>query len=267
MKLIVAVLCATALAGCGRWGFADQPDATPPDAAIDLACDVRTPAGTVALFTFDGEAPLADGTGVHDGWIRGDAAPIAGRCGAALGMAAIGDYAGIPDSPAFDLDAGAVSLYARIDALGVRHGLLSRDANGTDTPGHMSLGTTLAGHVWVRMQLPGDQYFFRCSDAPITPGQWFHIGVSFGPPGMSLWIDRQPQRALAELDVWDDGSLNSCVTPHTGGIAGNANVWVIGALIYTAIDGSPDPVPVEYLAGGAVDHVRITDAWTDFAAP
>jgi hypothetical protein len=255
-------------AGCGRVGFAGEPDAS-VDAYVDLACDPRTTGGVVALYSFDDSDLFADATGAHPGAARGTPAAITGPCTSALGVTGATDYGLVERSPAFALADGAIDFYARVDALGGRRGLVSRDASGTDIPGHISIAIAGDGMLWVRLQdsaAPNDH--FRCSDAPVTAGAWFHVGVSFGANGLALWIDHVAQTARATAtSVYDDASPVDCQLPFTGGIAGADEPWVFGALAWTSPAGLPEPSVVDGLATGALDHVRIRDTWIDFASP
>jgi hypothetical protein len=246
---------ALAITACGRLGFDPVPDPQLEPCSTAIAGD------TIALYTFD-DALGRDTTGAHDATTLGAAAATTGGpCGAALEIPVGGSFLHVADSTELDLDAGAVDLYAReAQAFSTYRGVVSRDAIGTGADGHFTIGF-MQGVVFARLQLTGDQHFFRCSDAPHV-GEWIHIAVSFGSGGMTLWIDGQRQAMRDTIDL--GFGVHDCRIPYSGGMEGNDNPMVIGAERTVAVEGDPAPSATGFFIGGQIDHLRIRDRWVDF---
>ena len=253
------------IAGCGRFGFGEAPAGDGmPDGPRDV-CDATPGADSVALYTFEGGS-VADATGAHPGIAEGTLGVVAGRCGATA-IEFSSSYVRVPDSPAFDLEAGAIELFVRTStpAAGTEQGILSRDANGTDFDGHLSIGLAKNGQLWVRLQrMLGNLSVFRCSE-PLPADQWVHVGVSFGgADGFGLWIDHVRSTTTTAMVT---NSMVDCTTPHPYGIAGNDNTLVLGVLDFTAVNSDPNPVVVEPFTGGQLDQIHIHSQPKDFGVP
>jgi hypothetical protein len=262
VRLAVLLLCGA----CGRFGFGASeaaPDAVPgPDARV-ADCDPEVGADSVALFSFD-DGLGTDATQQHAGQIVGAVTPGEPRCGtSAVDLA--GGHIRIADSPAFDLNEGSIELFFRTPtpALDRLQGIVSRDANGTTFDGHLTIGLATNGQLWLRIQrMLNDLSVFRCSNAPLPVDSWVHIGASFGPPGLRLWIDHVEQTG-GTIEIFD--SIHDCSLPHTFGIDGNNNALVLGGLLIVAPEGDPAPEPTDLLDNGSLDHVHLRSTWRDFS--
>ena len=155
------------------------------------------------------------------------------------------DYVEIPHSADYLLDEGTVTLWARIDALGTEESLFSKDSNGLDTGGHLTITVQPGGDVQVRLQSTTLSYYVN--SAAISAATWFHVAFSWGPDGMALSID-------GGLPVTD---------PYTGGLgttsggAGNFEPIALGA--GTIQSGDLVVTPTELYFNGYLDDVRIYD--------
>jgi hypothetical protein len=155
------------------------------------------------------------------------------------------DYVEIPHSADYLLDEGTVTLWARVDALGAEQSLFSKDSEGLDTGGHLTITVQPGGDVQVRLQSTTLSYFVN--SAPISAATWFHVAFSWGPDGMALSID-------GGVPVTD---------PYTGGLgttsggAGNFEPIALGA--GTIQSGNFVVTPTELHLNGYLDDVRIYD--------
>ncbi len=252
------------LAGCGRFGFGEVPsnedDAADPDAAVvTLECDPNPGPDTVALFGFDADLTMDASQQQVATPVGAVATGSSTRCGSGS-IELAGGHVRVADSPGFDLDEGSVELFFRAPTPALDQAILSRDANGTTLHGHFTIGLSVEGRLWVRIQRMGDLAMFRCT-GPIPADQWMHVGVSFGPPGLRLWLDHVEQTGRF-VDLF--GSTQDCSLPHTFGIAGNDNVLAIGGSLVLAADADPAPTPVSPF-GGSVDHLHVRSTWRDFS--
>ncbi len=136
------------------------------------------------------------------------------------------------------------------------HGILSRDENGTDEPGHFLIATSDEGHVIVRNQVPGASAWV-CSEAPVTPGEWVKLDVNFGDGGgLVLFVDGVRQSSTATLPFTDGIGVDivSCGTGTSAGLQGNMLPFFFGGASTRATDATVDP-PNFFMAGGAIDEV------------
>ncbi len=157
----------------------------------------------------------------------------------------IDDYVEIPHSADYLLDDGTVTLWAKIDALGVEETLFSKDSEGLDTGGHLTITVQAGGDVQVRLQSTTTSYFVN--SAPISAGTWFHVAFSWGSDGMALHIDG----GLPVTDPYTGG------TGTTSGGAGNFEPIALGG--GTINSGNLVVTPVNTFFNGYLDDVRIYD--------
>ena len=251
----------------------DAPDAPDAPGARDAGtgpCASRD-ADTIALWDFESGLPtvLRDVAGGHDGsGVRGPMAVDGPEgCGTALGLGGSEPpaYGVIPDSTDFHLAMGSIDLWVRYDGdLGLAsdppRGILSRDATGK-APGHFTLLLAGNGVLIVRVQTTGAEVVL-CSDSPVTPSTWTHVGVLLGAPEVELWVDGRLQTRTGF--VTGRLALGACGETFDTGIAGNANPWVFGAGSWESAEGTGAPL-AGYLAPAALDHVRISSVRRDFA--
>ena len=233
---------------------------------------------TVALYSFEdlSDGAMFDSTEAHSGRFVGGTPPsVPGPpgCGNAFEVSEP-KYGLVDDSPAFDLEEGSVEVWLRAPSQFRRRrlGVVSRDAQDQDFPGHFSLYVAsvaedegddaefVQGHVVVRLQTE-DITIAHCSEEPLSPGGWAHIGVNFGPGGLELYVDgdRQRREGFVDLDVFDV----PCGGRIRTGIDGNDNPWVLGARSERSDEGQAEPVE-HWLEGAAIDEFRISRARRDF---
>jgi hypothetical protein len=216
------------------------------------ACVAAADGETLALYTFDADhadqdGTVTDATGARDGKIVGSGVSyVDGRpgCGKAVAFSGEG-YVEIPSTAALEsLKEGSIDFWLRIDGDG-QQGVLSRDAQHTNSPGHLSIMITKERRVRARLQSTSDE--FIVDSDKIQDSGWHHVGVCFGSVKLELHVD---------------GQLRDSETTSVG-IAGNKNPLVLGGLSWTSPEGAADPV--EYPLVGALDSVRISSARRDFS--
>lgn len=244
---------------------APLPDAfTPIDAPVDAGppelrrCGELDVNELLVVYSFDGiEGSLVvpDARGGRDARVTAPALVVTGPegCGDAITFAADSlAFMTIDHNPALALPAGGIDFWLRLGPSdGLQQGIISRDARGISRSGHLTLFRAVDGRLRLRLQT--DRQFAgtdeRTAD-PIPIGQWMHIGISYGPPGLSLFVD----------------GVVGIETTDTLGIDGNDNPWVIGVNSAGSMEGQAEPVR-EPFAGGAIDHLRIWRGWQDFSRP
>jgi hypothetical protein len=285
IRALAAVVAGLACLGCGRLGFEEvavggdgaAPDASAadgaaaPDGGAAAAACPEPDATTLALLSFDGalESTVPDATGDHDGMIVGDGAasvPGPSECGEAIAFAD-GTYVVIPDAPIFQLPAGSISFWARVPApVGIGAGMVSRDETGQNTPGHLTVWYTAEGRFATRLQdVSAGGQMTRCGAEELVPGTWYHVGVNFGGGGdFELWVDGVEQLATG-LVLYGGGDLACDDGSFTIGIDGNQNPWVLGASSAKSSAGAAGSI-TEPFTGGALDHLIISEARSDFGA-
>ena len=194
------------------------------------------PAGPTPVARWRFESNLDDDTNNHDAIVVGTAPSyVAGPSGNAVRFAANG-HLRIADSSRLDLPSGRIELRYRFSASSPAGdlGLFSRDANGTSLPGHVGIRIGHDRRLVARIQnTSGEAY--RCTQSPIAPDTWHTVELRFGPAGLVLRQDG----ATVSGTSWtnSDGGVHSCTTAWTGGIDGNDNPIVLGALTLFSAEG------------------------------
>lgn len=188
---------------------------------------------------------VASNNGTYTNGVSLNQTAACANTGNAVHFDGVDDYVEIPHSADYLLDDGTVTLWAKVDALGDEETLFSKDSEGLDTGGHLTISVLAGGDVQVRLQSTTLSYFVN--SAPITAGDWFHVAFSWGADGMALYVD-------GGLPVTD---------PYTGGLgttsggAGNFEPIALGA--GTRQSGDLVITPTEFHLNGFLDDVRIYD--------
>jgi hypothetical protein len=227
----------------------------PDGGYIRLDCDQSAALPeTLAIYCFDDDVKTSDtvldSAGKHEARIVGTKTRLVrgpACCGMARQFSETNDssYIKIPDSFDWDLNQGAISFWLRVDACPTRaqgQGLISRASVDSAETGHFSV-ILLPGCNW-SVFLTGDNEDIEVrANAPLSPGQWSHLNINFGPPAIELYLEGKlvAQNALRV------------------GTAGNRNPWVIGADTREAEPGTATP-SAHFLTGAAIDLLRISSA-------
>jgi hypothetical protein len=150
----------------------------------------------------------------------------------------------VPHSADYLIDEGTVSFWVNADALlPTPQALFSKDSNGFDTGGHLTISLQPGGIVAVRLQSTTSSMIVN--SAPIAAGGWVHVAFSWGPAGMALYID-------GGAPVTD---------PYTGGLGttsggvGNFEPIAFGA--GTTVSDDSLVTPTTQFFAGYMDDVQI----------
>jgi hypothetical protein len=174
------------------------------------------------------------------------------------------DLIEIDDSSEMLIDDGSISFWLMpFDVVSVQ-GLFSKDSQGLDQGGHLSmhvsgwvLGTPGVNEpqsndaVNVRLQNKdsgvGDSgsFYVSSGDSSIVVGQWYHVLFTFGSQGMKLYMDG----VEVDSDPYTGGMGTS------GGGTGNTEPIALGAATHNSGDGTIN-VANSFL-NGRIDEVRM----------
>jgi Ca2+-binding RTX toxin-like protein len=217
----------------------------PTDIALAPASDGFAAAVTgfdpVAYWRLDGDGTAAAGgiDATLSGAATGAAGPFDGVATTAIAFDGVDDYVEIADAPSWQLPDGTVQLWFNPDDVSGRQGLIGRDADLQAQDGHFSLYLQDDDLVF-RIQDTSTSNVYTVADS-VTAGDWHHVAVSFGADGVEVFLD-------GELVVSD---------PFSGGIDGNSNPWVIGALNWSSAEGANDSLHSFF--DGRIAEVAIFD--------
>ncbi|MDJ1008355.1 MAG: cadherin-like domain-containing protein [Paracoccaceae bacterium] len=146
----------------------------------------------------------------------------------------------IDNDPAFDLSAGTLTMTVETDDVDARQGLFSRDASFYGGGGHLSVWIE-DDEIRVRLQDTSTSYSLR---APIEAGVETDIALRFGDDGTT-----------GGFELFVDGVLVDS-SDHTGGIDGNDEPIVIGALQWASSEGTANRI--QYHNKGTITDVALT---------
>ncbi len=136
-----------------------------------------------------GEAALntiaIDETGLSDGdYLGGAVGGVRGALDGSTNTAAdfpgaSGDFVEIPHDPAYLLDEGTISFWLRADNLSGRRGLFSKDSNGRDTGGQITIFRN-GSRIRVQLETTTLTRTLETSNNVVEVRNWHHVAVSFG---------------------------------------------------------------------------------------
>jgi hypothetical protein len=145
----------------------------------------------------------------------------------------------IPHDPRFEVPEGTLWLEFTPNSLIGVQGIWSKDYNGYEAGGHLSIG--LRGDS-LRVRLQSDSVSYEYQAPGVVNGELNQVAVEFGPGGFKGWLNT--------TQVFTD--------PYTGGLVGNLNAIVIGA-------NSQGTAPWEQPLDGTVDQAELYDGLYDFS--
>ena len=261
-------------------GFKDAAsrDTGPVDTGIPDAgqlCVESTDPDTVALYTFNTTTgtTVKDETMAHHGQIEdmngvrsifGPRIASGSTCGTAVSFD--GSYIVVPDASDFQLSVGSIDLWVKIAGTATApQGVISRDAENRNLPGHLTIFRTCMDHIVLRVQDDSLPSVHECSDLPIPRNVWTHIGVNLGPPEVELYINsvRTTHTGTVTMCNISGGTWSvQCGQSGSLGISGNFNPWVFGASSAGSEEGSN--LPIGTGLQGAIDNVRISSVRRGF---
>jgi hypothetical protein len=157
----------------------------------------------------------------------------------------LNDYLEIPHSDAYLLNEGTIEFWFKANDVTTTQGIFSKDSNGYDTGGHLSISIDGAtSKLRVRLQSVKASYNLF-SDKPISANTWYHVAFTFGRDGMKLYINGE-----APLTNTYTGGLGT-----TSGGKGNFEPIAIGAATWRSDDLVATPIKAPF--NGLIDEVRI----------
>ncbi|MEE8304684.1 MAG: LamG domain-containing protein, partial [Candidatus Tectomicrobia bacterium] len=220
---------------------------------------IAAPTGVLSRWPLDETAGTvaADVEAGHNGtYTNGVTLNQAGACATTATAVhfdgSLQQYVEISHHDDYLLDNGTITLWANIDVLpnpdaDPEHGLFSKDSNGRDTGGHVTIRVNADGTTQARLQSTTAN--FEVISAAITAQAWFHLAFSWGAGGMKLYIDGGAP----------------VTNPYTGGLGttsggiGNFEPITLGA---SQLVSDPDfgVSPLRRWMHGFLDDVRIYDS-------
>lgn len=184
---------------------------------------------------------IADEVAGNDGINSGGDTGVAGQLTRAIEFDDNG-YVEIPHHEDYLIDSGAVSFWFRTDNRNQTQGLFSKDSNGYDDGGHLTMRLT-SGRVNVRLQSTNQSY--EVQSGMINNDTWYHVLFQFGSSGMKLYINGT---------LVDDDDYTGGLGTSSGG-DGNHEPIVVGANSWGSGNGVATPVQDEMR--GRVDDLRL----------
>lgn len=212
--------------------------------------------GFWAFFFGDGVGSDGSGNGNSASFWNGATQDNTGR----VNLDGIDDYVEIADAPQYALQQGTIhaSFTAAAGSMdGTRstdindsslQALFSRDSQGYDTGGHLTIYLDGDGSIWVRHQSATQDYFIRTAANTVQAGREFDLTYAFSDTeGLTLYVDG--------IEV------GSNVSPVTNGdsiaLAQNSEPWTLGASQSTSGNGVADVLQQHF--AGKVGHFEIYD--------
>lgn len=212
--------------------------------------------GLWAFFFGDGFGVDASGKGNSALFRNGAAQDTSGR----VNLDGVDDYVEIADAPQYALQEGTIhaSFTAGAGSMdGTRstdindsslQALVSRDSQGYDSGGHLTIYLDGDGSLWVRHQSATKDYFIRTAANTVQEGREFDLAYEFSDShGLVLYIDGK--------------NVGSNTAPVTNGdsiaLAQNSEPWTLGASQSTSGDGVADTLQQHFT--GKVGHFEIYD--------
>ncbi len=133
-----------------------------------------------------------DSVGGFDGIFRNGVG--LGQSGAVVGSAAVGydganDHIEIGHHDTFLLDQGTFAFWFKTNDVVSSQGLISKDSNGLDTGGHLSIYVDGGNQIEVRLQSTDASYFVESAADSVSADTWYHVAFTFGASGMKLYLN------------------------------------------------------------------------------
>ena len=193
-----------------------------------------------------GDTTAIDETGNHNGtYLQGanstnGPSPFAGINNTAANFDGQNDYIEVPNSSDFDMSEGTFHAWFKVDSFdGTDHTILSMDSSGTDG-GSMYLAVDsnrqdlefyIEDPAGPSTGYGNNSHVITSANGSITEGAWHQVSVSFGPNGMSMYLDGN----LVASDSYTGGIGNADDEPITIG-ASQRNATTEGQAVSGELD-------------------------------
>lgn len=131
----------------------------------------------------------------------------------------------VPHEEKYALSSGTLEMIVTPSNVASRQGLVSKDASGFGSGGHMSVYMT-NDDLEIRVQSASSETELRVTNA-FKDNEATKVVISFGADGLYIYVNDE---------------LANSNTSWTGGLEGNAEPWVIGALQWGSSGESADKI-------------------------
>jgi len=172
----------------------------------------------------------------NSGSLEGGPSWVTGKFGGGLSFDGVDDFVEVAHSDAYLLSEGTVAFWFKTDTVVGSQGLFSKDSNGFDTGGHLTISIQNS-RVSVRIQSTGAS--FEVESGVVQTDRWYHVALTFGSGGLMLYVD----------------GVSFTGDAYTGGLIGNREPIAIGAASWRSDNLVVGPTS-DYF-GGVIDDVRI----------
>ena len=98
------------------------------------------------------------------------------------------DYVEVPHNDAYLLGDGAVSFWFKTDSASTQQGLFSKDSDGYDTGGQLTIQLS-GSRVSATLESTGGANTVTAGTVPISSNTWYHVALTFGQNGLNLYIN------------------------------------------------------------------------------
>jgi parallel beta-helix repeat protein len=235
----------------------DAPSATADPGGYLALLSAQNPTSHWRLGEINGttaaDIGAAGNAGTYHGGALAQAGALAGDADGSVYFDGT-EYVEIAHTNDYLLDEGTIQLWFKADgaANGDLQHLFSKDSQGFDTGGHLSLYLDESGRLEARLQSATSDYIVTSSTVT-SSGEWHHAALSFGSAGMSLYLDGN----LVDSNAYTGGLGTS-----SGG-TGNFEPIIIGG--GTQVSGNLVATPVDQFFVGSIDEVAVLGGQLDAA--
>ena len=212
--------------------------------------EIATLSGTAGHWRFDetsGTTALDATVNANDGAYQnsptlGVTSVYTPENGTAVLLDGVLEYVSIPHVDAMLADNGTVAFWFRAVDFSATQGLLSKDASGFGTGGHLTI-QLIGGKVNATLESTTQAYTI---ESPVVAAlKWKHMSLTWGTGGMILYIDGQ--------EVASDLTYTGGLGTSSGGI-GNLEPLVVAA--DASISGNLTDTPLQNYLSGSMDDIR-----------
>ncbi|WJG09715.1 DUF6701 domain-containing protein [Aliiglaciecola sp. LCG003] len=158
-----------------------------------------------------------------------------------------GEHFNIPSVSAFETDEGALSFWFNSVNLGHTYlpdqggqTLFSRDSNGFDNGGHLTLRIQATGRIAVRHQDTRTNHEIETGEI-LSANNWYHLAYTWGANGMRLYIN---------------GELVGQNRSYIQGTRGNTEPLIFGANAARSGNNSSEPDDLRDFFKGQIDEIK-----------
>ncbi|MEP3045455.1 MAG: LamG-like jellyroll fold domain-containing protein [Roseibium sp.] len=164
-----------------------------------------------------------------------------------------GDYLQAAHTEDLALSSGTIALSFAADSIEGCSTLFSKDGRGYDAGGHMTAYLN-NGALYIRQQSETKSEYLKVPDFKVEVGQTYHLAVSFGEDGLSVWINGQLAAAEPDFKQGMEDNTRALVVGASGAYRSddsqNAGSEFEGTISDVMVfDGQLDKTDVAALAG------------------